>query len=121
MNNVVLFGGLADVNPYNTWTWDGVDWTLESPATQPANRYDSAAAYEPHLRSVVIFGGGAGGTDIDDTWKWTGVNWSAAAGVFAVGTRVLRARLDPAIDRVVMFGDSAAHAAQPTPGSSVPA
>ena len=29
---VVMFGGLADVNPFNTWTYDGTTWTLQSPA-----------------------------------------------------------------------------------------
>ncbi len=28
-NEAVLFGGLADVNPINTWTYDGKTWTLQ--------------------------------------------------------------------------------------------
>ena len=32
---VVMFGGLADVNPNNTWTYDGTTWTMQSPAVQP--------------------------------------------------------------------------------------
>jgi len=36
--NVVLFGGLASVNPWNTWTWDGNNWTELSLALQPPNR-----------------------------------------------------------------------------------
>ena len=32
---VVMFGGLADVNPINTWTYDGTTWTLQSPRSQP--------------------------------------------------------------------------------------
>ena len=27
-----MFGGLADVNPNNTWTYDGAAWTQQSPA-----------------------------------------------------------------------------------------
>ena len=32
---VVMFGGLASVNPNNTWTYDGTTWTEQSPAVQP--------------------------------------------------------------------------------------
>src|SRR5438132_7901968 len=36
---VVLFGGLADINPVNTWTYDGTTWTVEFPSTQPLSVY----------------------------------------------------------------------------------
>ena len=35
IDQVVLFGGLADVNPNNTWTYNGTTWTLMSPVNQP--------------------------------------------------------------------------------------
>ena len=72
---IVLYGGLADVNPLNTWTYDGTTWTLESPAMQPLTVYAASAAFEPNLNSVVLFGGGDGGVDQNRTWSWTGSNW----------------------------------------------
>jgi hypothetical protein len=74
-HTVVLFGGLADIFPINTWTFDGTNWTHQFPATQPTWRFYSGAAYEPHLQAVVVFGGAYGGTDLNDTWEWTGTNW----------------------------------------------
>ncbi len=71
-----MFGGLASVNPWNTWLFDGSDWQMQSPALQPPNRYSSSAAFDPHLGAVVVFGGGSGGLDINDTWEWTGSEWS---------------------------------------------
>ncbi len=57
---VVLFGGLADINPVNTWTYDGTTWTLQSPRTQPLWVYSASAAFDPNLNAVVLFGGGSG-------------------------------------------------------------
>jgi len=51
---VVMFGGLADVNPNNTWTYDGTTWTLQSPAVQPLLVYGPSAAFDPGLQGVVL-------------------------------------------------------------------
>lgn len=73
---VVLFGGIGDLNTYNTWTWDGTDWTLESPKDQPPQRFYSAADDDPGAGGVVLFGGGSADGDLADTWVWTGSDWS---------------------------------------------
>jgi hypothetical protein len=71
---VVVFGGIADNQA--TWLWSGGRWTLAQPATSPAGRIDAAAAYDPALHLVLLFGGhGAPGTDLSDTWAWGGANW----------------------------------------------
>ena len=70
---VVIFGGLADLNPNNTWTWDGVNWTMENPATQPPLVYYIPAAYDPVLGRVVMY---AGVSRQDATWAWTGDDWA---------------------------------------------
>lgn len=69
---VVIFGGLADVNPVNTWTWDGVNWTMENPSTQPPGTYYTPGAYDPLLHGVVMFGGTSG---LNSTWVWSGSDW----------------------------------------------
>jgi len=63
------------VNTNNTWTWNGTDWTQQNPAHQPPDRYGAAAAYDPAIGRVMVFGGGAGGGYINDTWSWTGTDW----------------------------------------------
>jgi hypothetical protein len=72
---IVLYGGLADVNPLNTWTYDGTTWTIESPANQPLTVYAASAVFDPNLDAVIVFGGGNGGVDQNTTWSWTGTNW----------------------------------------------
>jgi len=101
----VLYGGLGSVNPTNTWTFDGNDWTLQSPATQPPLRYYSTAAYEPHIGNVVLFGGGSGGSDINDTWRWTGTTWQQLNPVHSPAARESFAMAyDDAIGSIVLFG-----------------
>ena len=70
IDQVVLFGGLADVNPNNTWTYDGRTWTLKSPVNQPLLVYAASAAFDPHINAVILFGGGSGGVDQNTTWQW---------------------------------------------------
>jgi hypothetical protein len=70
---VVVFGGIADNQA--TWLWNG-DWSLAQPQNSPPGRIDAAAAYDPDLHLVLLFGGhGPPGTDLHDTWAWGGANW----------------------------------------------
>jgi len=68
---VVMFGGLGDVNPNNTWTWDGKDWTLENPVSQPPGRFYSGAEKDHAAGARVVCGAGD-----SDTWVWDGSNWT---------------------------------------------
>ncbi len=71
---VVVFGGIADNQA--TWLWSGSRWSLAQPATSPSGRIEAAAAYDPALHLVLLFGGHAPpGTDLSDTWAWGGANW----------------------------------------------
>ena len=110
---VVLFGGLAAINPVNTWTYDGTSWTLQFPRTQPPWVYAGSAAFDPNLKTVVLFGGGSGGIDQNTTWEWiqnptwegTGFSWKQV-----VTTQSPPARegagmaYDPTLGHVIIFG-----------------
>ncbi|HZQ69157.1 MAG TPA: kelch repeat-containing protein [Terriglobales bacterium] len=105
---VVMFGGLGDVNTFNTWTWDGTTWAQNTPATQPPNRYSSAGVFDPALNAVIIFGGGAGGVDLSDTWVWTGLDWKPLAPSQSPPARELFGMAyDSAYGHVVIFGGQA--------------
>jgi len=105
---VVLFGGLAQVNPWNTWTFDGTDWTMEAPANQPPLRYDGMAAYDPNLNSVVVFGGAEGGIPLNDTWRWTGSDWVQVTTPGKPSPRESHAMAYvPTIGRIVIAGGEA--------------
>jgi Galactose oxidase, central domain len=104
---VVMFGGLADVNPNNTWTYDGTTWTQQSPAVQPPLVYGASAAFDPGLQGVVLFGGGSGGEDQNTTWLWdqVGATWTHLSTAQSPPTREgAGMAYDTALDRVVLFG-----------------
>ncbi len=74
LKQTVLFGGLADVNPINTWTFNGVAWTQQFPANQLPYRFYASTVYDPRFQGVVVFAGFEG-QDANDTWLWTGDDW----------------------------------------------
>ena len=109
IDQVVLFGGLADVNPNNTWTYNGTTWTLQSPVNQPPLVYAASAAFDPNINAVILFGGGSGGVDQNTTWQWFVAggfwNWKQVATTQSPPPRegAGMAYL-PALGRVIVFG-----------------
>jgi hypothetical protein len=104
---VVMFGGLADVNPNNTWTYDGATWTQQSPAVQPLLVYAASAAFDPGLQGVVLFGGGSGGVDQNTTWLWNqvGATWTQLSTAQSPPAREgAGMTYDAALHRVILFG-----------------
>jgi len=98
---VVIFGGIADLNPNNTWTWDGTNWTEENPATQPPSTFYTAASWDPILNEVIAFGGGLGQT----TWAWTGTDWVTVPTERAPSLRwSLGMAYDSDINQLLIFG-----------------
>ena len=85
---VVLWGGIGYGGVYltETWTWDGTDWTMQTPATSPPGR--DAAMLEWDGSNIVLYGGVTDGVRRADMWAWDGETWtqladSAAPGVCA--------------------------------------
>ncbi|WP_135552498.1 cadherin-like beta sandwich domain-containing protein [Paenibacillus cymbidii] len=81
---VVMFGGMGNVAPLDdTWIWDGAakTWTEmvegdqhEPIAPHPSARKAAAAAYDPNIGKVLLFGGfDAAGAPLGDTWLWDGL------------------------------------------------
>jgi len=104
-HRVVLFGGLADLNPNNTWLWDGRTWTMANPTRQPFIHYDGGSAYEPHLGYVIAFGGGNGGPQLTGTWKWTGTTWlKMPTATTPYGRESFGMAYDEKLGRIVIFG-----------------
>jgi hypothetical protein len=104
----VLFDGLGDVNPYNTWTFDGHSWTQMSPSVQPPSRYGSPGAYDPRLNLVIVFGGGEGGDVIGDTWAWSVDTWKQLTPAKSPAAREgMGMTYDPAIGHIILFGGEA--------------
>jgi hypothetical protein len=103
--NVVIFAGLAAINPYNTWTWDGTNWTRQEPSALPPYRYFGGATYDPNFDSVICFGGGLSGADLNDTWAWTGSDWIQMTPEGLIPAREsFGITYDEAIGKTVVFG-----------------
>jgi hypothetical protein len=106
---VVTFGGLADVNPVNTWTFDGTTWTQQSPTTQPNWVYSSSSSFDPNLHAVVLFGGGSGAIEQDTTWAWNGSNWFQVLPAQSPAAREgAGMTYDKTINQVLLFGGQGA-------------
>jgi N-acetylneuraminic acid mutarotase len=116
---VVLFGGALNgpggviingtmVNFMNdTWTWDGVTWTEEHPATSPVGRTGhSMAALNG---KIVMFGGEYISHDayifgaLDETWTWDGSNWTKLSPLHAPSKRY-SAAMTTLNGKIVLFG-----------------
>jgi hypothetical protein len=108
---IVLYGGLADLNPLNTWTYNGNTWTLENPAMQPLTVYGASAAYEPTLQTPVLFGGADGGVPQSRTWSWTGSTWVELFPTLSPPAREgAGMAYDAALGRIILFGGEASSA-----------
>ena len=113
---VVLFGGCGAMSCASqlndTWTWDGVNWHQESPATSPSPRMGAAMSYDPIRGKVILFGGATSTSYYNDTWSWDGVNWTQlpaapAALVARSGAGMAYSRVDSGL---VLFGGRSATA-----------
>jgi uncharacterized protein (TIGR03437 family) len=76
---VVMFGGVASDGMTllgDTWTWNGTDWTKQSPSASPPGTNSPALAYDSMNDQTVLFGGFASG-------KFSANTWTFAAGAAA--------------------------------------
>jgi len=79
---LVVFGGYGPIGDGGsmtlgeTWVWDGLTWTMESPEHSPDARTHASAASLG--ASVVLFGGyDVLGSLLDNaTWTWDGTDWT---------------------------------------------
>jgi hypothetical protein len=109
---VVLFGGdngggdCCRIYYNDTWTWNGVNWTQQSPALSPPARTAQAMAYDTGLGLVIVFGGTSGPPGaLNDTWTWNGKTWKQLSLANQPSTRYnSRMDFDPLSDGLVLFG-----------------
>jgi hypothetical protein len=79
--NVVLFGGDRETSPGtyydDTWTWNGVTWTEQSPSSAPTARVLNSLNYYPETGRVILFGGlNNWPNGLGDMWTWNGTTWT---------------------------------------------
>jgi hypothetical protein len=110
--NVVLFGG--DTEQYgccdtfygDTWTWNGVTWTKQVPATSPAARTLNSLNYDPSAGETILFGGySTPEVGLSDTWTWNGATWTEIQTSFSPSPRWNQSvDYDPNSKGLVLFG-----------------
>ncbi|MBK8975104.1 MAG: hypothetical protein IPM29_04215 [Planctomycetes bacterium] len=80
VGRLVLFGGYDGTSYFNdTWTFDGVAWQLQTPATSPSGRGRHGMAFDSFRSRVVLFGGtNASPNPNGETWEWSSAasNWT---------------------------------------------
>jgi hypothetical protein len=109
--NVLLFGGYDATGSGwlgDTWTLAGSAWTQLSLAMSPGARSSAAAAYDPGLGGVVVFGGYdyfPHPAYFNDTWLFKAGNWSELSASVAPSPRSESSMaFDPALNELVLFG-----------------
>jgi len=85
-----LYGGAnGSATSNETWEFDGANWTLLQPATNPGERHTFAICYDT-VRDVIVMFGGASNSYVpsSETWEYapTTNTWTQAAPVGAVPT-----------------------------------
>ena len=106
---MVLFGGLteAGVRLDDTWTWDGDDWTLRSPARSPSARSGARMAFDPVSGQLILVGGTTTDGITGETWTWDGSNWTELhPATPAPAVALPSVATDPASGTVLLFGGS---------------
>ena len=82
-SRTVLYGGQASNFPIDsneTWEYDGTNWVLRNPATNPGPLENAAMCYHGALGRIVLYSGinvQVGGTT--QTWTFDGTNWAQIA------------------------------------------
>src|SRR5450755_5021451 len=69
----LAFGSLAFIPAAEA---QSVNWKRLSPTTSPSARSDSAMAYDPVSKQVVLFGGWDGKSHLGETWTFDGSTWT---------------------------------------------
>lgn len=110
----ILFGGAGgDAGTGatdETWSYDGIDWTILGPATIPPTRVGAAMAFDENLGKVLL----AGGVTVDgihdrDCWLFDGQDWELLAGCSGGTSQPLGRMMpgmvwNPVSRRIVLFG-----------------
>lgn len=111
-NRVVMWGGssrqssaVGAVSHFETWEWDGSNWTQITTANTPTANTFMGLVYDPRRERVVCYGGIVSGSGIGEVWEYDGNDWTQRT---LVGTPLVVGHtdgyFDAALGRVVNFG-----------------
>lgn len=110
--NLVLYGGSIpkgntepSIHYDDTWTWNGTNWKLESPAANPGTRSAHAMVWDPIRKRVVLFGGNNDVAFKNDVHAWNGTTWEPIATSAGPGVRSYHSMaFDPTSSSILIYG-----------------
>ncbi|GCE06571.1 hypothetical protein KDAU_39000 [Dictyobacter aurantiacus] len=113
-HEIVLFGGgvpsMRTVTLINTtWTWDGMNWRRQYPATSPSPRSGAAMTYDAAHQQIILYGGagdGSGASSVaSETWIWDGMTWQQHNGAgIPFQDQNVRLVYDSVTQQTLLFG-----------------
>jgi hypothetical protein len=109
-NITILFGGFYSIETddyalNDMWTWDGMNWQQQFPATLPPARFGANMVFDRARQNIVLFGGGTLGGLLDDTWIWDGLTWIEKHPLHSPGGRAdFGMAYDEGRQQVLLFG-----------------
>jgi hypothetical protein len=106
-----MFGGYDAMTgqPLNDfWAWDGKTWAQVPADVRPSARSDTAMAYDPARKSLILYGGNDNytGNPSDDTWELTSAGkWVQLATLSSPGGLLGHGMVtDTTRNKVLLFG-----------------
>lgn len=108
--SAVLFGGKNFDGPlYDTWKWNGTNWTqvtgFTPGTTCPSARYGAMMAYDANHSKWVLFGGVTANGYSNETWTFNGTTWTNVTPTTSPASRALGVMAyHTASTSVVLFG-----------------
>jgi RHS repeat-associated protein len=88
-----------------TWTWNGTNWTQQSPTAAPAALTAPSMAYDSATSTTILFGGDATGGLQNGTWSWNGTNWTHLTPATSPPARDFASMAyDAALGKIILFG-----------------
>jgi hypothetical protein len=111
-DRLVLFGGVGRNGPgttqlNDTWTFDGTNWTQQSPANSPPAKYYADIVFDSARGVFVMYGGNAtfSSPGTNETWEYDGVTWTQRFPATDPGNLGLHAMVfDSVRNRTVLYG-----------------
>lgn len=109
---VILFGGSTNlVGPVlssETWRWNGTTWTLLTPTTVPAARFNHGMLFDDDVRVIRMLDGQTGSAAFNllrQHWEWDGTDWTLKGDLIPpVAVREFGADYDTVRKAVIVMG-----------------
>ncbi|MFO0840023.1 MAG: hypothetical protein U1D55_16065 [Phycisphaerae bacterium] len=115
---VILFGGYAGgaSSQNDTWTWNGINWTLLTTPVSPEPYFYHSLAYDSVHHTTVLYG--AYPPPRQNTWELSGTTWSHSSSLGPSSRVGAAMAFDAERNEIVLFGGGSAAFPNPPLGDT---